>query len=446
MKSSCSLLRCAAIAALGTALTAAPAAAEPLTLQDAMRTASAQNARAVIADGRVRQALEQLHQARSYFFPTVDGLASWDRQTRNLESFGIGSGTAAPASSAAPSPVVGPFNVFDARVRITQKLFDLGMLRRFRAAQAAEEWSSLEARRVREDIIALAAVLYIEASRAREAADLSSGLLRLSRKRYLLARDRLRIGSGTPLELSQAKSQLALSRALHRAALTRASARLMDLKSTLGLDADEPLRLAGTRSLPDPKAASPAELLDAVRQHPNVAAADQRARVQELVRDAQRADALPVLSGSADYGLNGRDAGDAEETYAFGAEVTMPLFDGGRRGARTAEADVQAREAVTDAEDTLRRAQAKALTSDRAVRDARAMVAAKDAAVRYWREHFLSVDAQVRDGSSSELSRLEVSVELLRAEDDRAEALATLDTSVIERAHALGRLGSLINP
>jgi outer membrane protein len=430
-------------------MSAAPeAAAQPLTLQDAMQTAAEQNPRSIIADERVRQSMEQLNQARSYFFPTVDGISSWSRQTRNLESFGITAGAGSPAAAASSSPVVGPFNVFDARIRVTQKLFDLGMLRRFQAARASEEWTRLESARISEDVIALAAILYIEASRAREAVDLSSAMLRLSRKRYSLSEERLRVGSGTPLELRQARSQLALSRALHRAALTRAAARLLDLKSALAISAEQPLRLTSSRTAPaaESSASSTAELLTAAEHHPDVAAADKRAQVQALVRDARKADSFPILSGAADYGLNGKDPGDSENTYAFGAEVSWPLFDAGRRGAQTAEADSQAREALIQADDTLRRSKARAITANRAVRDVRAMLAAKDEAVLYWREHLSSVDEQVRDGSSSELNRLEVRVELLRSEDERAEALATLDSSVIERAHALGELRSLINP
>ena len=142
-----------------------------LSLFGAVQMAAQQNPKALMTKQRVQQSLEQLNQARSFLLPKVRGVSSWQRQTRNLESFGI------PSSSATAPSVVGPFNVFDARLEITQTLFDLSMIRRLRVAGLGKDVSLLESKKIKQDVMALVGVLFVEATRGQDALKLSKTLL-----------------------------------------------------------------------------------------------------------------------------------------------------------------------------------------------------------------------------------------------------------------------------
>src|SRR5262249_22296473 len=61
--------------------------------------------------------------ALSELLPNVDGYVRETRQTINLAAFGFGGGPGSPFPDL-PS-VVGPFNVFDARVSVSQAVVDL---------------------------------------------------------------------------------------------------------------------------------------------------------------------------------------------------------------------------------------------------------------------------------------------------------------------------------
>ena len=108
-----------------------------LTFYEALKIAAGKSPAVVMADERVKQALERLNQARSYLFPRIEGDVSESRQTKNLETLGFKSAAGAPA-------VVGPFNAFDARIKLTQILFDPATVRRLEAARVSKDLSSAE--------------------------------------------------------------------------------------------------------------------------------------------------------------------------------------------------------------------------------------------------------------------------------------------------------------
>ncbi len=51
-----------------------------------------------------------------------------------------------------------------------------------------------------------------------------------------------------------------------------------------------------------------------------------------------KAERLPSVGASADYGSIGSELVGAQPTYSYGLRVRVPVFDGGRRDARRAEA------------------------------------------------------------------------------------------------------------
>jgi len=80
----------------------------------------------------------------SELLPRVDGRISETRQVVNLAAFGFKGFTGLPQ-------VVGPFNVFDARVSLPQPVFDLAALNGLRAeghTLASEQYGLQDARQL----------------------------------------------------------------------------------------------------------------------------------------------------------------------------------------------------------------------------------------------------------------------------------------------------------
>src|SRR5262245_33239041 len=172
-----------------------------LSLGEALRIAQERHVEVVVAEERVKQAISRISQARSGLLPQLSATASQNRQTRNLIAVGI--------EIPGVNPLVGPFNSFDARLGLTQAIFDGAALERLRSARVGKALSLAEAEKTKQDVLALVATLYLEAKRAQESVSLTQSLLKQSEERLRLARSRLQLDLGTSFEVTQLTAERA---------------------------------------------------------------------------------------------------------------------------------------------------------------------------------------------------------------------------------------------
>jgi len=107
--------------------------AERITILDAILRALDHNLGVLTAEQALGRAQGVRWRAMADLLPNVNGRVSETRQTINLAAFGFSGG---PGSPFAGIPtIVGPFNVFDARVSVTQSVLDFAAACRAVAAR-----------------------------------------------------------------------------------------------------------------------------------------------------------------------------------------------------------------------------------------------------------------------------------------------------------------------
>ena len=419
-------------------LYAAPAPtpeARKLTLREALALAKAQHIDSILSRERVRQAIDRLGQSVAPLLPQVAGSSSQSRETRNLEAFGI--------TLPSEGPVVGPFNVFDARVSVTQTLFDLSVIERLRAAAAGRDLSQAERLKTEQDVLALVADLYIEAERAAAGARLLRSLVMRDRKNHLVEGKMLEIGTGSDLDVKRAEAALLESRRAYESAKAVAVERRLDLTAALGLPAGQPIEFVEEGLFADPALPSQSEVAAAAESHPEVQAAREQLRVREAERWAELAEFLPKISGFGDYGLSGPGPSSSETTYTFGLKGTISLFEGGATVSRVDEAESRIRESQAAIRDTERRVEANVLSSIQSLKSALTAVNAREAQlVAAAKEHALAGHRLVT-GIGSDLEVLEGAAQENLARDQRAEAVAVYRLAQVELLHSLGKMEAL---
>src|SRR5581483_6489607 len=67
------------------------------------------------------------------------------------------------------SPLIGPFNTFDARLQLAQSFFDLNAYYKARAGALNRKVAEFQERLAREEVAAAAALAYLEAQRSNRA-------------------------------------------------------------------------------------------------------------------------------------------------------------------------------------------------------------------------------------------------------------------------------------
>src|SRR5258708_1191290 len=120
-------------------LIAAPLAAQApvpvrLSFADAVQRAGGQAPAVALAGLRTDEATARVRQARSALLPGFSVGAGWVNRTFNSKTLGIK--FPIPPGGPGLSTIIGPFDNVDARLRVTQTLFDLSSTPRARPPRA----------------------------------------------------------------------------------------------------------------------------------------------------------------------------------------------------------------------------------------------------------------------------------------------------------------------
>jgi len=336
----------------------------PLSLGDAARLAAQQSALAKGARLRADEAQARVRQRRADLLPTLSSYVQEAGRTFNTSTLGIDFPTP-PGQKPVFDPkgqVEGPINTLDIRGRVQQNLLDFGALGRVRSAQAAARSSSADAEATAEQAATVASTAYVRAMRADADLHARQADTLLATDLLGIAQSQLRAGTGVGLDVTRARAQLAATRASLIASRNARDHARLDLLRSLSLPVETDIVLtdslstvaAATEPVPDEAAL----LAQALRARPDILAEEQRVRAARQGLSAINAERLPTLGLIADDGVIGKNGARLLNTYTWGLQVSIPIFDGFRREARAQEQRSVVKEAEIRQHDVEQQAQA----------------------------------------------------------------------------------------
>lgn len=415
----------------------ATSTADSLSLTAAIRlaldrhvTLRLERAQAAAARGRVLESAAAL-------LPHVTGSAAETRVFRiNLAAQGFG------AIPLPISPLIGPFDVFDARFQAVLPLLDPAGWSRLGSALDRRRAEDLAVHLAEEQVAAAAGLAFVEALRARRSIGAAQAGVELANGLLTLAQGEHQTGTAAGLDVARAETRQAEERLRLLEANEAAEDADLRLKRLLGLPLGASLTLTGTLS-GAAAGAPPTDDLVAQALKERLELSILRIRTEAAREDvaSARRECWPSLVAVGDYGLSGNqpDSG-ARATGAAGLAIRWPVFGGGLAAAHVREAqgaldEVQARydDALLAVEEDVRRA-ASRLASARE-RVTTTMLAANLAR----RELDLARD-RFTAGVGDNLELINAQTVLARAQDADASALAQLATARINEALALARM------
>jgi outer membrane protein TolC len=304
-----------------------------LSLREAVERGVDFNLGAVGLTNAVAEARGQRKVVRSALLPNLSGFLSETVQQINLEATdaGIGQEIGRIIPGLSRSPIVGPFNFFDLRATLNQKVIDVTAWKNYGSVKEivrANEKTAEDAH----DLVALAvggAYLQVIAAKAR--LDASRAQLETANALYRQALEQRSAGVIAQTDLNRAQIQ----------ALTEQQ-RMITLQNDL---AKQKINLARLTGLPpnemyettDPVPFSPAPpmgLAEALRyameHRSDLRAAEAQVRAAEKALSASRAQRLPSLSIYADYGVIGTNPSQSHGTFIVVGTLSFPIWLGGR--------------------------------------------------------------------------------------------------------------------
>jgi len=343
----------AAAAALLSPTRGAGQVAQPqgLTLAAAVQRAT-ENAPGVQTAGyRVDEARARVGEARARLLPSVSVAGAWYNRSETLASFGL----AAPGFPA----FIQPFNNLDARVRLTQTLFDYSSWQHLRAERFQTAGSNADRTAAIEEAARAAALAYVRAVRAASLLSARQADAEIATQLLSLAEAQLQAGVSAPLDVTRARTQLVAARGALLVARNQRQKADIDLALALGSDPSATYVLAdtltgdlGASSAPADTAAALALALTQRADLASEAATGERAQAEGRAIASER---LPRIDFTADYGPNGKTLPTAFATQDIALVVSIPLLDGFRREARSDAQRAVAQESQVRTSDLHRR-------------------------------------------------------------------------------------------
>lgn len=418
-----------------------------LTLGEAVRMAARQSASVESARYRVEAAQARVTQRRADLLPNVSAAVSERSGTLNsAAAFPIDFPT---APGAAPlfdrnGSILGPLNVFDARVRVTQSLFDPAARTRVQAARTGVSAASAEAAASADLAAAGAANAYLAVLRADAVYRARTQDSTLAAELLQIARDQLSAGTGIALDVTRARSQLTGSRAQLIVARNERERTRVDLARALGLPLVNLVLADSLNSLSmEQEAGEAAALRTALAARHDLQATSLQARAAREQASAIRGERLPTVGVLADVGESQRNGRSFLPTYDVGIQLSVPLFDGFRREGRVEEQLSIVRDLANRERDQRTQVEADVRNAVLNLNSSREAVAASRERLMLAEQEVAQARERFQAGVSGNADVITASITLNSARTQLVDALTAYQASRVSLSRAQGGIATL---
>ncbi len=319
-----------------------------LSLREAIQRGLEYNLGAVGLAQAVRQAHGQTLVARSALLPNLTGDLAETVQQTDLAAEGFRfkiPGFAIPS-------VVGPFNYFDLRARLSQTVVDLTAWKNYNAANEslhADRFSSQDSR----DLVVLAvggAYLEVLADKARVQSALAQ--LDTANALYRQASQQRDVGVVAKVDVDRSQVQALTQQQRVTSFQNDLAKQKINLARMTGLPPNDQYDLSDDVPF---STAPPITVDDALRQafghRSDIKAAAAQVRAADLALSGARSERLPSLSVNADYGVIGTNPAQSHGTFSATGTLRFPIWEGGRTGGDIEQANATLTQRRAELED-----------------------------------------------------------------------------------------------
>ena len=417
----------------------------PLSLKHAVEIAVAPEGSAKIqlsVEAR-KQAESRSAQARAALLPDVSAAFSEQNMTRNLAALGIVLRT--PIAGFQIPTFVGPFSSLDARVSGTQSVLDIASIRRFRASKVGVSAAKEDVNGAEEQVASQVARAYLAAVKAEADVEVAKANVALSEALQRQAENQKSAGTGTGIEITRARVQLANDR--QRLLVADNALRSTNLQLLRAMN----LRLDTVMLLTDKLAYTPVDAVtleqaeaQALKERPDYLAQKERESNAQLSSSATRAERLPSLAAFGDYGPSGTWIDNAQPTRTVGISVRIPLFDGGKRDARRAESESQYRAEKVKTGDLKEQIELDVRLALDELRSAEEQVKVSQEGLDLSENELTQARRRYDAGVAIGVEVTDAQTRLARARDNRTAALYNYNVARLDLAQAMGAVRRMV--
>jgi outer membrane protein TolC len=252
-----------------------------------------------------------------------------------------------PGLPALPS-TSGAFGYQDARISLAQSLYNAELRNEYRARRSDERASMLSVQDSRDVVVFAVGTAYLQVIAS--AARVETAKAQLASAGELDRQTANQVANEVAPEIDSIRAQVERQSTEQR--VTNAANQLEKDKLTLariiGLAIDQEFELSDPLAYrPLSGITSETATAEALRSRADLRSAEASVQAATFTLHAQKAQRLPVVSLSADYGGGGANLGNLNQVYSIAGNISVPIYTGGRirSDIEEAQADLARREA-----------------------------------------------------------------------------------------------------
>jgi len=405
----------------------------PLSLGDAIARGLKQNLGLLLGEQGIQAASGSRWAALGGLLPTVNGRLGESRQVINLEAFGI------PVPAGLNSPLVGPFNVFDVRLSVSQTVFAYSAIQTARAGAETLTAAKFTYKDARDTVVFTIANLYLQAVMGASQIEAAQAQVKTSEALYTRAVNMKESGVIPAIEVLRAQVQLRaqqqrlifLQNEFEKQKLVLARATGLPLEQQFDLTDKVPYAALEPMSLD-------AALALAYQTRSDLKAAQALVRAAEDTKRAAQGERLPSIGVNADIGKIGPSADTSLKTYTLAAGVRVPILQAGSTRARVLQAEASLQQQRAQLEDLRTRIDFEVRSAFLDLKAADDRVKVAQTAVELADQQLTQAQDRFAAGVASNIEVVQAQEAVATASDNYISSLYAHNVAKISLARALG--------
>lgn len=397
-----------------------------LSIEDAVRLGLRQSHEVRLAASRAREAGTQVTAARSGVLPEVNGQFGYTR-TLSAESIEL------PPGLDLGNLPFGRENTYNTGLGVVQPLYRPGAMRGIRIAREYYESAVDQATETELETVLGICLSYFDAVLAARLAEIAQAQIDQFDMELRDIRLRREAGEASELDVSRAEVNRGNVEPQLADALNARDASLLVLRQQINLDPATGLVLTDTLTLDDFEPVGDEEL-EALTGAPTrhraaVRAAQRQLHVRRLEVRQARSAYWPSLDAVGNLGFQAYpdevvpDARDWQENWTVGLQLTVPIFDGGRRRAGVVAAKEREEQATLQYEQLVLAIRTQVETWRMRLKRAEELIGPRARASRQAERVYELTGLSYRNGASSYLELTDARTNLRSARANEARTL-----------------------
>jgi len=402
-----------------------------LSLDDAIARGLRQNLGLILQATAQQSAHGQQMEQLQALLPTVTGDASIEAEQIDLAAFGL--------KLPGLNPIIGPFQVVDFRAYLTQSLINVPALESYIAARHNFAAAKLSAEDAREMVVLTVGNAYLLC--LADAARITAVNAELATSKLSLDQATAAHNAGVSPRLDVLRAQVDYQN--EQQALISTTNQLakdkLALARAIGLPLDQAYRLTDTEPYAALDNLDPATAFaQALKNRKDLAAANEQVAAARAVQNAARADQLPTVQFSGDFGDIGQTANHSHGTYSATGSVSAPILQIAKTRGEEDIAGAQVAQASDKLADQVQQVNAEIRDSILDIQSAAKLVEAAKSNVDLADEALSEAQQRFHAGVSDNLPVSQAQSSVEQANDQYIAALYQHNAAKLSLARALG--------